>query len=424
MTFVACATVLLRVPGITSRCWTIELVSKRPRQSGRQLRIALVAPNYHPRTCGVGDYAMRVAQELIRRGHETIVLSRPPMSVHPEAPEVPVRALDAPTASLRAMQAAAEIRRLETDHVLIQYTPHMLGATRFGNPAISVLAAVLRASGVKVTTIAHELYVPWRLRPDLAAAAALHRAELAALTAATSRLFVTTETRLAKVRRFAPPWVAWDRFGVVPVGANANPAPAARRPGTLLFGTFTTLDAGKKLGVLLDAFQKVGATIPESELIFIGDTGPESDRRRQVLEAAIAGHPFRNRIRTTGKLALGDVAEAVASLTVFLFPNNTGATTKSGTLPLALGSAIPVVAIRGSETDPCFRDDDNVVFAEGLNGEAFAAATLRILNDSRFAARVAAAGRRLYEERLTWPTIVDRILDSPTPSSENTLTSS
>jgi hypothetical protein len=57
----------------------------------------------------------------------------------------------------------------------------------------------------------------------------------------------------------------------------------------------------------------------------------------------------------------------------------TGANTRSSTLPTALGSGVPVVAVDGRETDRAlFCDGDNMLFARALDGAAFAEAALHM----------------------------------------------
>ena len=114
----------------------------------------------------------------------------------------------------------------------------------------------------------------------------------------------------------------------------------------------------------------------------------------------------------TGRLSLSEVAAETAGLDLYLFAMSTGATTRSSTLPSALGSGVPTVAVFGIETDlSLFRDGDNIVFAEAMTGPAFAAAALRLLKDPSALARVGEGGRRLYEDRLSWERIGDSLLD-------------
>jgi glycosyltransferase involved in cell wall biosynthesis len=110
-------------------------------------------------------------------------------------------------------------------------------------------------------------------------------------------------------------------------------------------------------------------------------------------------------------LSLAEVSAEIAELDLYLFPMSTGANTRSGTLPAALGSGLPIVAVRGAETDDeLFRDGDNVVFAQALTGGAFADAALRLIRDPALMERVTSGALRLYAEHLSWERIVDRFL--------------
>src|SRR5262252_6949690 len=157
-------------------------------------RFVLVSPNYHPRVCGIGDHSARLGSELLRRGHEVTVCSRQPVERHPEAPEVEAVGVDGRLPTLIAEHVAAEIARRRPTDVILQYTAQMWDTWRFGTPALVWLAARARRAGARVTLVAHEPFVPWLARPDLALSAALQRLQLGALLKASHRFFLTTET--------------------------------------------------------------------------------------------------------------------------------------------------------------------------------------------------------------------------------------
>jgi glycosyltransferase involved in cell wall biosynthesis len=383
-------------------------------------RFAFVSPNYYPRVCGVGDHSARLGDELRRRGHEVVVFSREPVSRNPEAPELEARAIRGrlPTAIARGIaDAIAEWR--PTD-VIIQYTAQMWDAWRFGSPAVVWLAAQARRAGATVTLIAHELFLVWQRRPDLLLSGLTQRLQMGGLLACCDHVFVTTETRVSQLATTCrllgkrPP-------GVIRVGANALPVERAGRFGSIppqapRIGVFSTAAVGKRFDVVLDAFARIAAPFPAAELTLIGDLGPpDLPRVREIVEA-VRRHPAANRIRMTGKLTLSEVAAQISALDVYLFPMSTGANTRSGTLPVALGSALPVVAVSGAETDAAlFRDGENLLFARELSGPAFADATLRLLRDPTLAARIGSGARRLYDERLTWPRIADHLIQEIDP---------
>jgi glycosyltransferase involved in cell wall biosynthesis len=378
-------------------------------------RFAIVAPNLYPRICGVGDHSLRLGQEFRSRGHEVMLFSRAPAEPHPEAPELPVIGATAALPTLLARSLASAIERFRPTEVVLQYTSQMWDAWRFGSPATTLLLRRLRATGARLTVIAHELSVPWRPRPDMFLAALLQRVQLAAMVRQCERLFVTTGTRAALI---APLCRLAGAPGpqVIRIGSNALPikrrirdtALASRAPR---IGLFSTAAIGKRYDVVLEAFARIAAELPQAELILMGDLGPAEQAGVRAILDAVAQHPARSQIRLTGRLTLAEVARETAELDLYLFPMESGANTRSGTLPLALGSGVPTVAISSFETDrDLFRDGDNLAFAEAMTGAAFAEVALRLLRDPTMAARIGEGGRRLYEDHLSWERICDQLL--------------
>jgi glycosyltransferase involved in cell wall biosynthesis len=373
-------------------------------------RFALVCPDYHPRTCGVGDNSMRLAEELQRRGHEAGIFTRGSAVASPEAPTVPVVGVPGRWPLLIAQRIRSELDRFAPTDLIIQYTPQMFNAWRFGSAAMIGLALDARRKGVHVTVLAHELFFSWQRRPDLVVGAALLRAQFAALAAVAHRVFVTVEARANRVAGWLRAAQIKPDVGVIRIGSAALPVQRKARSGGLHLGTFTTLAYGKRMDVVLDCFQIVAEQRSDARLTLLGDlTGAGGARVRQF-EDAVAAHPARNRIRMPGKQSLTAIAEEVAVMDVFLFPMETGANTRSSTLPLALGSGLPVVATRGVETDGLFVDRQNIVLAEAMRGDAFAAAAFRIIDDATMADQVSRGARMLYQDHLSWERIGDRLL--------------
>jgi glycosyltransferase involved in cell wall biosynthesis len=376
-------------------------------------RFAMVTPNYYPRVCGVSDFSARFAAELVRRDHEVAVFSRGPVERHPQAPEIEAQAAEGRLPVVIARNVNRALQAYGPTDVLLQYTSQMWGAWRFGSPAMVDLALAARRAGARVTVVAHELYVPFKRRPDLAVAAATQRLQMGALLTVADRAFVTTQTRAEMLHR-AYRAVLKRPPGVVRVGANALPVPRRRAPiapNAPRLGIFSTASVGKRFDVVLGAFELVWREFPLAELVIIGDLGPpDSSSVRSVVES-VARHPGKAKIRMTGRVTLPEVAQEIADLDIYLFSMDTGANTRSSTLPTALGSRLPSIATLGKDTDlSLFRDGENIVFAEELSGRAFGEAALRLLRDPSSMERVGAGARRLYDEHLAWERTVDAFL--------------
>jgi glycosyltransferase involved in cell wall biosynthesis len=381
-------------------------------------RFAIVCPNFYPRVCGIGDHSARLGAELQRCGHAVSVYSRLPLERHPEEPGVEAHGVAGTLPIVISQRITSLVVDWRPTDVILQYTSQMWEAWRFGSLAMGLLAARVKHAGARVTLVAHEPFLPWSHRPDLLVAAATQRLHFAALLRSCDHMFVTTESRVRHVApycramRVPPP-------GVVRVGANALPIARAARPHWSAsggigprIGLFSTAAFGKRFDVVLDSFAQVAREVPSAELVLIGDLlGPSDRPAARGVKDALARHPARERIRVTGKLPLSMIASEIAALDVYLFPMNTGANTRSGTLPVALGSGVPAVAVSGAETDAgIFHDGENIVFARELSAPAFADATMRLLRDPELMARVGEGARRLYADHLSWERIADKLL--------------
>jgi glycosyltransferase involved in cell wall biosynthesis len=373
-------------------------------------RFAFVTPNFHPRTCGVGDFSMRLGQELERRGSKVAIFSRSPAEPHPRGVEIAVRGAAGASPLVIAARLWSAIEAFAPTDLVLQYTPQMLGASRFGSVASLFLAERARRRGMNVVLVAHELFLPWGRRPDLAAGAALMRAQIALVMKLCHHVLVTMDMRideLAPLTRL----MGVRAPGVIRIGTAALPVDRVQAPGRLRLGVFSTLASTKRFDVVLDAFALVHARRPEAELVILGDLGSREEPRVRALYDLVERHPAAGRIRVTGKLDLADVAREVAALDLYLFPMTSGANTRTSTLPLALGTGVPVVATRSYETDDIFVDGQNLVFAEAMTGQAFGQAALRIAEDQVLATSLAAGEKALYDRYLSWPRIGDQFLE-------------
>jgi glycosyltransferase involved in cell wall biosynthesis len=294
--------------------------------------------------------------------------------------------------------------------VVLQYTPQMLGAWRLGSPAPVWLAHAARRMGANVVVLAHELFLPWSKRPDVTLGAALMHLQLAAIMRIANRLLVTVERRATEIGGMARMLGRQDRVGVVRVGPGALPQPRAPQDGRLRLGTFSQLGRDKRFEVLLDCFERVRARRPEAELVILGDLGDRALPHVRKFHDAVARHPGRDRIHLRGKQPLDDIAREMAALDVYLFPMMTGANTRSSTLPVALGTGLPVVAFKGVETDALFVDGENVMFADRLSGDSFATAVLALAERDALAQRIRQGALALYDGHLRWERIGDQLL--------------
>jgi glycosyltransferase involved in cell wall biosynthesis len=233
--------------------------------------------------------------------------------------------------------------------------------------------------------------------------------------AVVDRVVVTTENRasdLEWMRRLT----RQDKIDIVPVGPNVLPVQRKKTDGPFRLGTFSQLSTSKRIDSAIEAFALVAAEVPFSELVLIGDMSGEGLLARR-LDVLTRDSPYASRLKKTGRLSLAQIGEHMSQLDVFLFPMVQGMTTRSGTLPVALGSGVPVVGMKGVETSPWFVPDENYVDSGTLKPSQIAAAALRLKREPELGLRVASGGRALFAQHLTW-TEIAKALVSGLPSNE------
>ena len=382
---------------------------------GSKQRLAMVIPNYYPVTCGIGDFTMRLTRELVGRGAEVALFTQAPAAPNPECSSIKVFAAEGRT----PLQTASSLRELivafDPSEVFVHYVPHMLGASRFGSPAVPALMAHLKGRA-RVTAVFHELYFAWTWRPDLVLAATLQRLQFSAALGLADRVFVTTAARKRSLETMLRSSGRDTQVELLFVGANAPPLPRpppgrTGNPVRRRLGVFSMLRRGRHFDAMIDAFEIVHQRHPDTELVLIGDFGTDASQPYRALKEHIARSPVAQHVRLTGALPLWRVAEEVAALDVYLFPDENGASTRSSTLPIALGSGVPVIATCGADTaTDFFVDGQNIIFIPNLGAPALAAAALRVLEEPSWAAKLSLGGRLLYEQHLSWPVIAEQVL--------------
>jgi len=191
----------------------------------------------------------------------------------------------------------------------------------------------------------------------------------------------------------APPAV--DTVVFSPAGSSAEP--------TLLFvGRIERSSAWKGIGVLLRAFRKVAAEIPDARLVLVGAGDALADHRRDAMHLEIA-----ERVTFTGELTGDRLTEAYRSATAVVLPSTTEAESFGMCLIEAMACAKPVI---GSNVGgiPFLVDDgeDGLLVVPG-DADALADCCIRLLAEPALAARLGDNGRRKVTEHFTWASRVD-----------------
>ncbi|MDR7545259.1 MAG: glycosyltransferase family 4 protein [Armatimonadota bacterium] len=296
-----------------------------------------------------------------------------------------------------ALAAVRLARRWQRRLVVVACHPHLA--------PVAWLAA--RVAGVPWAVWCHGEEV-WRpLRP--AVFAALRRSSLviapSRFTAGLlERMHRVPPGRLAALPHALPPDLPLAKAGV------AKGAAGDGRLRVLTVARLVPEHAYKGVDTLLAAWPLVLRSVPEAELVVVGD-GPDRPR----LEREAARLSLDGRVRFTGRIDDRALAEAYRQAAVFTLPARTrvGRWAEGEGFGLVLleaaAAGLPVVAGNGGAIPEVVRDGETGLLVDPESPEEVAAAIVRLLRNPDLARRLGEAGRRLVREEFSYERFCERL---------------
>jgi phosphatidylinositol alpha 1,6-mannosyltransferase len=366
------------------------------------MRIALFAETFAPQVNGVARTLARLLAHLRARGHE-VALVTPRIAPHEAADaalHVRLPALPAPfypELRLGRTLDRASGRRLaafapDLVHVTGEAFVGWSGRRWAGEQGVPLVTSF----HTDIPTYLADYGFRGLERQAWAFLRRLH--EHARLT------FAPSGATLAQLRAngFHPRLRLWSRGVDASLFSPDRRAAQAREriaPGARSIVLYVgRLAAEKRIGVLLEAWERVRPMLPGRGTLVIVGEGPEGPALR-----ARAGAD----VRFTGVLAGEALAEAYAAADLFVSPSDTE--TFGNTVLEALASGVPaVVADRGGVTE-IVRHGENGLHAAAGDSRAFASAMLTLLGDEVLRARMAAASREAARGR-SWESVLDGLI--------------
>ena len=287
--------------------------------------------------------------------------------------------------------------------LLVQYTPHAFGYRSMNLPFAAWLAA--RAGrGDDVRIMFHEVAIPWVRRPlRHNVIAAMHRIMAALLVRSGSRLYVSIPGWIPLLRRLGAGRkpITWMP---VPSNVPANPDPVAvgaRRaelgggPVVGHFGTYGR-DVTRLLGPVLRTLLEHR---PDMRVLLLGVGGErwaEQFREEQ-------------RVRATGPLHAGELAEYLRVCDLMIQPYPDGVSSRRTSVMAALANSVPVITTLGIFSEQIGWSRAVAAVPE-CDAELLAERALKLLTQPAQLRDLGAAGCQLYQTRFALERTVATLL--------------
>ena len=313
--------------------------------AGGPMRVAVVGLSLK-QACGVRDHATLLAGALEEAGVSC--------SMHWITREA--SGLRAGAAELSAFRERLqrELAAERPDAILVHYSvfAYALKGLPFQVPGTF---RALRATGVPVVGVLHEIVYPWFYGGWRGAVwAVTQRAVMVPVMRALDAAIVTAEQREEWLR--TRPWLPKRPLATAPVFSNL-PAPHATPAGTApgrVIGLFGYAYQGAASELILDALAGLRAEGSDVELQLLGAPGADSPGGAEWLGLAEA-RGIGAALSFSGPLPAQELSDRIAACDVLLFADRAGPSSRKGTLAGSLASGRPIVALDGPMTWDAFR---------------------------------------------------------------------
>ena len=373
------------------------------------MRVAVLTKNFPPRTCGVGDYACRLAEHFVAVGKEVEVFTEP-NSGHPRFAFTLREVSLSGWRDLRPVLSAIE--HAAPDCMQIEYAGYAW--SRWGTPWwLNALLFALRRQGIPVHLGLHETAIGMRHHPLQIPVALAQWAHIGLLLAAAETVALNMPSRVALLSRVFPWCRARLRYRpnssnipVVPLAATERNALRRERGvagGEVVVATFGMFHRYKNYEAVIEAVRILRQRAPV-KIWMLGDPSMAAPEYRAKLEAQVREAGLANHVRWSGKLQPAEVSRALQAADIFVLPQPDGHLTRSGSFMAAAAHGLPVVAVRSPAglDQQEFTHGENIWLVESSAPQPIAAALAALVEDPTLAGLLGRNLQRLYEEKFDW----------------------
>jgi glycosyltransferase involved in cell wall biosynthesis len=369
--------------------------------SQESLRVCIVTDAYLPGIGGVENHILHLSAELLRLGHQPVVVTH---RVPPNAPQLPEQ-VESPVPVVRLPGALLVVREHD-----VAVDPRMVGAFKRhldenrcdivhgqseGSYLVYEALAAARSRGLPTVLTRHSVV---RTKPAVPRFFLLPLTRMLTRRASgvicVSRACAEESAGFPGPVRVIPNGVNTDEFRPMPEERARKRADLGYGDGDVVVGFVGRLHSTKGVPLLLEAFGRLRGGNPRVKLLLAGP-GP----LRGEIEAA--ARDSGGAIRLLEPLPYDGVPGLLSALDVFAFPSRGEAFGIS--LLEAMACGVASVALGRWGVRELVEDGVTGLLAEGPAD--FSRKLGLLVSDAETRSRMGAAARRAVELRFSWPAI-------------------
>ncbi len=367
--------------------------------------VAIICPDYPPRSGGVADYTALLAAELVRHTPVQLITS-----TGTQTPPAPITVQHVPD----WQDEAALFARLDAlppeTALLWEYVPHMYGRGGVA-PVVPNLIRRLRTPGhCAQVVLAHEIAAPWSWLPNRAYYAWAHRRQWQEIVGWADAIVTSTEAWRDEWQGKFPQHQTKFSYAASPSTIPVASVPSItelRRSwrhqrgweeDMLVLGWFGTASAAKQLDWVFAA-QKCAQTIGRPvALILIGKTEDIARAQNSTL------------VQSTGYVDAATVSHILQSIDLLLLPFIDGVSERRTSFMAGLAHGTPIATTSGHNTGQTLRQANVCTLSTAHDPEAFLKQVMELMAAPDARRAMGGRGRAHYQMHYDWPVVVGHLL--------------
>lgn len=277
--------------------------------------------------------------------------------------------------------------------VLLQYNPFAWGRWGFA-PGLVRDVLRLHRDGTPLAVMVHEAWVDID-DVSTAVVGAWQRLQLRMILWAADLVLTSTEGLARELGRGARH---------VPVGTTIPPVAMTKADARARLGL------GDGLVVTLFGRRNPARALDYAQAAVAAIAGAPGLGRVTVLNLGADAPPMllgtEVDVRAPGQLPAAELSHHLTASDLVLLPFTDGVSTRRTTLMASLAHGLPVLGLRGHNSDSVLLDHPGALVLTGAGDRAaYARAAVALAGDPRRRQLIGDAGRRLYDEAFDWPII-------------------
>jgi glycosyltransferase involved in cell wall biosynthesis len=363
------------------------------------MRICVISPYYPPHKVpdGLGDYTRRLCQEIVRLGHEVIILVSDGYKTggHLNQHSIKVIPFTSRWGLIALFKLISLCFRERFDIINLQYSPPLY-STFF--KLLFPLTGILRPTVVTLHT--------------LIGGEQVNKLAAASFILFCTEIISTNEEISYMIRKH---WPGGKNPIQIPIGTNVlpikqNPGIPKKPDNRLRLTHFGLFYPGKGVETILMAASMLKKEYDHFQLIMLGGEWPGAESYYRSLKKQAHQLGLDQYTHWMGYLPAEEISAQLSQTDILLIPYDQGISIRRSSYMAGLAHGLPIISTYSKITSAYVKDGENIVLVPPKNPTALKEKIMELIQNPRLRKQLGEQAGHLREE-FQWPNIAAKTIE-------------